>query len=306
MGIPTHLNVVLNFAGHNSDNAVKYFPNDVGEQNLYTFLHTGIDVFAMHLFPSKKVAEGFKRLLNKDIVDIVRDLSDKKITEAVAKKTFIEKAGRVVLSLGKGNTQTANALFVFEKLHNLGDAAFGKRDFKLADELSEGVTNYKTNWLNSTFLSSFSAFGKGSNTANGKIFREIAEDSDKYRDIIINDKSLNEKDRQDRLNKIDHLEAVNQLLSTRNIKPSVREKYLNTSMKQLVAQKAVKESIDKALAKEDERKASILEVEKEHILTPMSNTKLLENLYEHLSDGDKRQLSTDGKFDENKVGGNIQ
>lgn len=300
-GVPTKLNLVLNFEGHNADRSRELFPNDAGKQNLYTLLGTTFDAFAMEALPTKKAFEGFKKFMNPEIEKVVKSLSDKSITEDVARKMVLESAAGYLKRVGVTNTTTAGVLGAYNLAHNGLDAAFGKRNFNVESELNDAMDNYATNWLNSTFLSGLAAHKGAELPTNGQMFKRLADNPDYYRDLVTKNKNIPESDKTDMLEKLDHLQVINSMLSKRNLKPEQQEKYLNTAMQQYVAQKAIKESPDKALAKEDERKVKIAEIEKEHILTPMSNTTLVETLYDYLPKGSQQRLNTEEKFDKNKV-----
>lgn len=300
VGIPNRVNLTMMFEGHNADKA-REISKDVGVQNIYTLLTTTGDVFGMELLPTKKAASAFKSLFDKDVQLVIRDLADKKITQDVAKKTLTDKAMNYAKRLGMHNTTTAAVLQGYNSFHNGMEAALGGRKFNVENELNEALSNYPTNWLNSTFLSALAAHKGGEQPINGQMYKRLADNADYYRDIINKDNTLSPVEKQDRIDKLDHLEAINSLLVKRDLKKGQVENYLSKSMQQFVAQKAAKESADKVLAKEDERKAAIAEVEKEHILNPMSNTTLAETLFKHLPKGSQEKLSTEGKFDKTKV-----
>lgn len=302
MGVPTKLNLTLNFEGNNADRSRELFPNNAGKQNLYTLLGTTFDAFAMEALPTKKAFEGFKKFMAPEVESVVKGLSDKTITEDVARKTLLEKSTDYLKRVGINNTKTAAILGAYNVAHNGLDAAFGKRKFNVESELNDAMDNYATNWLNSTFLSGLASHKGAEQPTNGKMFKRLADNPDYYRDLVTKDKNIPEQDKADMLEKLDHLQAINSMLSKRpNTTDEQKEKYLNTSMKQFVAQKATKESADKVLAQDDERKVRIADIEKEHILNPKSNTELVEDLYDHLPKGSQQKLTTEEKFDKNKV-----
>lgn len=303
VGIPEELNMTLMFEGNNADRARELFKGDVGKQNLYTLLGTTFDVFAGKALPTKKAAQGFKNLMERDIKSIITDLSDKKITEEVAQKTLWDKALNYVGKVAGGNTKTAAVLEGYNLAHKGLDAAFGKRDFNVENELNDAISEYPTNWLSSTFLSGLGAVHGNEKPINGKMFKKIADNADYFRSVIDGDAKLSPIEKQDRLEKIDRLQAVGMQLSAKKLDIEQQEKYLNKDMQQFVSEKATKESPDKTLAKEDEKKAAIAEIEKERILDPkISNTEHLEKLFDHLPKGSQEKLSVEGKFNESKVG----
>ena len=305
-GAPEAATMIMMFEGGNADKSRELFKGDVGKQNTYTLLGTTIDATLAPLLGTSKAAAGLKNILKSDAADIVSKLANKEITEGVAEKTMADKIQNGLLSIAKQNTQSANVLAAFDLAHNGLQAAFGKKDFNVINEVKNQLDKYKTNWLMSTGVSGLSAMGKKrpSTELDGKVLKEMADNYDNTSSIIEEKAKTNPVAAKEMQSNLDHITAVNELLSKRNLKPEDHERYLAQSLKQKVAQDNVKASPDETLAAEDKKKVELSKIEQQHILNPMSNTELLEAMYkkEVLPKGSISALSTEGKFDESKVG----
>jgi hypothetical protein len=307
--VPGLLTNVLMFEGANADQALVLFPKNKLKQNLYTLLGTTIDISLAKLIPTEKAAQGLSKVFRKDLVGIVNKLSNKEISEEVAKQTVLTKIKDYAISLGKHNVQTANVLTAFNLAHNGLDAAFGKRDFNLEEQAKEAIDNYKTNFLSGTLISAMAA--KGSPTKlNGNVLREMADNPEKYRGLIeielTKNPELSEQSKES-LSNLDHLVKVNEVLKGKEgMNDRQRSEFLALSLREKVLTENVKAIPDKGLKADVEKEMKMIEIEKEKVLDPdMSNTEFVKEMYENdlLGKGSIDMLSNEnGKFDETKVG----
>lgn len=305
-GVPNAANLLLLFEGQNAEKAKDLFKGDVGKQAVYTTLSTLLDVSLMDIVPSVKAAAGIKKMVSSDVLKWTNDLASKKITEDALRRRVIESIPTYLGKIGVHNTKTATILSVYDLAHKGLDAISGKYDFKLANELEEVVNNAKSNWFAGTFMSGMAASGemKKYSAAIGKVYKEVSEDPIPYIELIRRDKKLSDAEKEDRIKNIEHLAGINYEIGKRGIKGKKAEDFLRLELQKRVADDAVKESKSALLSQEDKKKSAIYEIEQERILNPgISNTEHLDKLFEYLPDGIKKDLSTDGKFDEQKVEG---
>jgi len=312
--IPQAVTMALMFEGQNADKARKEFPNDIGKQNLYTLLSTGIDMTLGEALPTKKAAEGIKKLFSEEIVSTIDDLANKKITEATAKSNLGDKLFSLLSNTVKENAKTGGVLTAFTTAHNALDAAFGQRKFNIADEVTDAITNYKTNFLTPTFLSLAGAVGKlpVSKENLGRTYLEIANNGDKYRELVNQEALTNPQSAKEKLANIEHLESLNEVLETKGVPAEAAGKFMVLSLREKALKDRLKNSPDQSLVRKEERDLRVIEIEKEMALNPdMSNTNFIEELYDNdllgkssmelLSVRDESGRPTN-KFDPTKVG----
>lgn len=303
-GVPEAAVMTMMFEGENADKARKLFPKDVGKQNMFTLLSTGVDVTLGKLLPTKQAAAGIRSLLKNDITQVIEQLSNKSITEDVAKKTLTDKILGYIGSVAKENVKTGGVVSAFTTAHNALEAAFGARDFNVNQEVSKFINNYKSNFLNSTFLSMASAIGKKVPTSEkGKVYLEMANNADKYRDIISEQAKLDPQGAKEKLGNLEHIEAVKDVLEAQGMPIEKQGQYLALSLRQKTAQEKAAATPDKTLANQDKKESDIAEIEKERLLNPeTTNTEHIEKLFDYLPKGSQEMLSVEGKFAPTKVG----
>lgn len=315
LGIPQATNMALMFEGNNADKARELFKNDGGKQNLYTLLTTGFDMFAMGKLKTPDAAANLTGAMKERIASLVNQLSDKTITNEVAKQTFTtdlkefsERVAKLGLSVVKGNVHTANVLTGFDIAHNVIDAAFGKRDFSVEKELNDAVSGYKYKFLSGTFLSMMGASAGGNKEmvrSSGRVLRELATNADAVREQIKND--------PEKLKNLDLAVKINQALNERIALNDEREKdkdrFMGEAMKEALLKEKEKNTPSEALKADIKKDIKESQITQAKILNPdMGNKEFVEEMYnEGLLDDSpysKRSLENNktGKFDENKVG----
>lgn len=305
--IPQAVTMGLMFEGKNADEARKMFPNDIGKQNLYTLLGTGIDMSLGELLPIKQASAGIKKTLMNDVKATIEDLSNKKITGDAAKAELGQKITSFLTNTAKENTKTGAVLTAFKTAHNALDAAFGQRKFNLSTEVDEILDNAKTNFLSGTFLSMAGAAGKLPNSKenNSKIYLEAANYPEKFQAKIDEIGKGNPTLAKEMTENLQHLVEVNKVLEKQNVDPGAIGWYLGLSLRQKALEAQVKNSPDKDLMRSHDREIREIKLEKQQLTDPdMTNQKFIEEMYNEdlLPAGSKMLLEVEGKFSPAKVG----
>jgi len=260
------INMALNFEGGNREKALTEFPDDPAKRYLYTALGTGIDMTLAHLIPIEKIGAGATKLFKNDIKGVINDLSNGTISNAVAKKTLLEKAATYFPELLKENAKTAGVMTGFGVFHNILDSVFGNNNMSSDDIAKDAVKQYKSTFLATPLLSALSVFGKN-NKVNGKVLWEIGGNGDMYRKMLDEKLKANPDSQEikDQLENLKNVVGVRKDLENVRIPEERKQKYLILSLNEDIWNRKASETKDELIKQKYLDKAEKFKSEKEAV-----------------------------------------
>ena len=260
------INMALNFEGGNREKALTEFPNDPAKRYLYTALGTGIDMTLAQLIPIEKIGSGATKLFKNDIKGVINDLSNGTISNAVAKKTLLEKAATYFPELVKENAKTAGVMTGFGVFHNILDSVFGNNNMSSDDIAKDAVKQYKSTFLATPLLSALSVFGKN-NKVNGKVLWDIGGNGDMYRKMLDEKLKANPDSQEvkDQLENLKNVVGVRKDLENVRIPEERKQKYLILSLNEDIWNRKASETKDELIKQKYLDKAEKFKSEKEAV-----------------------------------------
>jgi hypothetical protein len=260
------INMALNFEGGNREKALTEFPNDPAKRYLYTALGTGIDMTLAQLIPIEKIGSGATKLFKNDIKGVINDLSNGTISNAVAKKTLLEKAATYFPELVKENAKTAGVMTGFGVFHNILDSVFGNNNMSSDDIAKDAVKQYKSTFLATPLLSALSVFGKN-NKVNGKVLWDIGGNGDMYRKMLDEKLKANPDSQEvkDQLENLKNVVGVRKDLENIRIPEERKQKYLILSLNEDIWNRKASETKDELIKQKYLDKAEKFKSEKEAV-----------------------------------------
>lgn len=265
------LNMALQFEGNNRDNAQKMFPKDLVKQNLYTTLSTAGDATLGHLLPTKQLAEVFNSQIKGEVVNVVNKLSKGEISQAVAKKTLIDKAETILTKIApqvlKESTKAGGVMSGFAAYHDLVDYILGAKSAKDIQVGQDMFNAFKSGFLGSSVLNVFSA-GLAQQNVTGNMLREMGSNPEMYAKIIDEQAKLHPElstQKEDLLNNLKVASDAAKEVANLDIPEKQKDRFVLLHVAQNIAERKA-ENLSVDVAKESElNKAKEYKAEKEAI-----------------------------------------
>ncbi|MBX4188305.1 MAG: hypothetical protein KW793_04205, partial [Candidatus Doudnabacteria bacterium] len=251
----------LIFEGHNSDEAAKKFAGDTKKQFLYTTIATAGDMMLARMLPTKEAIAGTKNLLKPEIVKVIEDFTDGKITADAAKKTIFDKGKEIVTKrfpqLVEDNAKTGAVMSGFSLFHNGLDAISGGRDVSMEDAANEAMNTFKSGFLGSTLLS-LPKFLNSSPKLTGKVVREMANNPAFFKKVIEDGAEIDPKldaTKNERIANLNEAAIINSELDNTTLTDAQKEKYLISALSQKIWEKKAENATDDVFKKDFTQKA---------------------------------------------------
>lgn len=271
--------------GENKDRALVDLPGESSMKQLgYATTLTGIEVALSSVLDDTKLAKSLMKGVSPEVKTVINKFTNKEITSEAAKKEVvnifskaIEIAPNFLKGTGKGAIKEANEEAGTEILQTAANQVFGGEPIEASRAAEDAFEVWRTTFLGSLFL----GIGGGvvevnKNPTMPKLIYEMAENPDKYIDIIEGQAAIDEnyaKDIQQKISNLEYISKVKQDLDGVEMSRPQKERFLLASLNQKILSEQSDAITDPTLKKKPDEKIKELEAVKQDILsTPVELT----------------------------------
>ena len=264
--------------GENKDRALVDLPGESGAKQLgYATVLTGVEIALANVLDDTKLAKSLIKGVSPEIKTVVTKFANKEITAAAAKKSVIDLFSNALSKSGtfvKGTVSVAKKEAweeaVTEILQATTNQVFSGQPIELSQSAEDAFEVWRTTFLGSLFL----GIGGGvvdvnKNPSMPKLIYEMAENPDKYIEIIEGQAAIDEnysKDVKQKIANLEYISKVKQDLDGTEMSKRDKEKFLLASLNQKILSDQAESITEPTLKKKPEEKIKELEAVKQDIL----------------------------------------